>query len=187
MDYTVTLIEIKNKDHLAFRKLFNELYPKLVLYANIYLFDEAASEDVVQEVFVHLWEKSDTIKIQKSLQAFLYTMVRNRCLNTLKAIKITDTLKILETQASFSLDYSPEWFLENEKNALYEQVRNTLENLPKKMRAIVKLRFIENYRYNEIADELGVSVNTVKTQLKRAKVKFGKLVVSIASIFSLFQ
>ena len=53
MDSRVSLSEIQNKNHFAFKKLFDELYPELVLYANNYLFDNAASEDVVQEVFVY--------------------------------------------------------------------------------------------------------------------------------------
>lgn len=162
---------------VEFRRLFEDLYPGLVAYANEYLFDLGSSEDVVQEVFVHLWEKGETLDIRTNLRAYLYAMVRNRCLNILKAVKITDFSKVLETQAVFDVDFGPDCFPEGQSKILYEQVVKMIEGLPRKMRTIVELRFIDNYRYKEIADELGVSVNTVKTQLKRAKIKFGELIV----------
>ncbi len=185
MDSKTTLQEIRNKNHFVFKRLFEELYPELVGYANEYLFDVGSSEDVVQEVFVYLWEKSDKIDVKTNLKAYLGTMVRNRCLNILKKIKITDSSKILETWAAFDIDYSSDRFPEDEKQIRYEQALSIIENLPAKMRTVVKLRFIDNYRYNEIADELGVSVNTVKTQLRRAKVKFGELIVSLILVLSI--
>ncbi|SDM31099.1 RNA polymerase sigma factor [Kriegella aquimaris] len=180
MDSKTIFREIQNKNHFVFKRLFEGLYPELVNYANEYLFDKDSSEDVVQEVFVYLWEKSNSINLKTNLKAYLYAMVRNRCLNTLKAIKITDISKILITKAS----YSPDFFPEEEKHVRHEQIRNVIENLPTKMRAIVMLRFINNYPYKEIARELGVSTNTVKTQLKRAKVRLGELIIYIGLLFS---
>jgi len=177
--------EIQHKNHFVFKRLFEDFYPELVVYANEYLFDVGFSEDIVQEIFVQLWEKSNTIHIRTSLRAYMYTMVRNRCLNFLKTVRITDTSKILETQAVFDIDNNPQGFREDDNRILYEEVLKTIEKLPRKMRTIVKLRFMDNYRYKEIADELGVSVNTVKTQLKRAKIKFGELIVSLASTVSI--
>jgi len=184
LDSKVIFREIQHKNHFVFKRLFEDFYPELVVYANEYLFDVGFSEDIVQEIFVQLWEKSNTIHIRTSLRAYMYTMVRNRCLNFLKTVRITDTSKILETQAVFDID-NPQGFREDDNRILYEEVLKTIEKLPRKMRTIVKLRFMDNYRYKEIADELGVSVNTVKTQLKRAKIKFGELIVSLASTVSI--
>ena len=184
LDSKVIFREIQHKNHFVFKRLFEDFYPELVVYANEYLFDVGFSEDIVQEIFVQLWEKSNTIHIRTSLRAYMYTMVRNRCLNFLKTVRITDTSKILETQAVFDID-NPQGFREDDNRILYEEVLKTIEKLPRKMRTIVKLRFMDNYRYKEIADELGVSVNTVKTQLKRAKIKFGELIISLASTVSI--
>lgn len=178
LDAKTTFRKIQHKNHFEFRRLFEELYPRLVAYANEYLFELGSSEDVVQEVFVQLWETGENLNIQTNLQAYLYTMVRNRCLNILRAVKITDFARVLETQAAFDIEYGPDRFSEGENRILYDQVVKMIQCLPRKMRTIVELRFIDNYRYKEIADELGVSVNTVKTQLKRAKIKFGELLVS---------
>ena len=163
------------------------MYHELVVYANGYLFDKDSSEDVVQEVFACLWEKSNNINIETNLRSYLYAMVRNRCFNILKAVKITYVSEITETKTNIDVGYSPDWFPEDEKQLLYEQVLKVMGNFPLKMRNIAKLRFVDNYRFNEIADELDVSVNTVKTQLKRAKLKLGKLVVFMAILFSIVE
>ena len=184
LDSKIIFREIQHKNHFVFKRLFERLYQELVTYANEYLFDKSSSEDVVQEVFVQLWEKSNTIELKTNLKAYLYAMVRNRCLNTLKAIKITDKAKILEARASFETSYSPDFFPEEEKHTRLEQVHNVIDNLPVKMRTIVRLRFMNNYAYKDIAKELGVSTNTVKTQLQRAKVKFGELIIYIGLLLS---
>lgn len=183
----VILREIQNKNHFVFKRVFEELYPELVIYANGYLFDKASSEDVIQEVFVYLWEKSNKINLRTSLRAYLYSMARNRCLNVLKAIHITDRSEILEEQVTPDRDYNPDGFPDEENKIRHEQVLTVIENLPLKMRTIVELRFKENYRYKEIAEELNVSINTVKTQLKRAKVKLGELTVLLQLLLSILQ
>lgn len=168
-----------------FKRLFEGLYPELVTHANGYLFDKASSEDVVQDVFICLWEKSNKLDVKTNLKAYLYAMVRNRCLNRLKALKITDDSKILEAQATFLTNHNPDWFPDDDSGIRYQNALNIIEKLPKKMRVIVELRYVGNYRYKEIANELCVSINTVKTQLKRAKAKFYELTVSLALLFSL--
>lgn len=108
----------------------------MVKYSNEYLFDLSSSEDVVQEVFVYLWENSNKINIMTSLKSYLYAAVRNRCLNVLKKNKITDNAKILDAQVTFSNDYDSDSFSEEEKQFLYEQLHAIIENFPLKMRAI---------------------------------------------------
>ena len=177
MDPREILFEIRNKNHLAFKELFQNHYFELVVYANQYLFDKGLSEDIVQDVYVCLWEKAETIEIKTSLKAYLYAMVRNQCLNKLKALKISYTDDV------FILDYAnknvqtPYILEDNNKQILYQRVLESIESLPNKMKLIVKLRFVNNYQYKEIANELNISVNTVKTQLKRAKVKLAQFVL----------
>lgn len=175
MDDKTILREIQNRNAFVYRKLFESLYPDLVHYSYGYLYEKNACEDIVQETFIHLWEKADTILLKTSLKGYLYAMVRNKCLNFLKAIKITDSEGILEFHAAMDSEYDLDAIVPDDKNLLYNKVIGIIESLPIKMRTIVKLRFISNYKYLEIAEETGVSVNTVKTQLKRAKIKIGEL------------
>ncbi len=186
LDPNATLREIRNRNHFVFQRLFEDHYGDLVKYANEYLFDKDSSEDVVQEVFIQIWEKSYKIRIKTTLKAYLYTMVRNRCLNILKSIKITDTANFIELRTIFDSEYDFYPLSNDDKTIRYDLALKIVEALPSKMRTIVKLRFVNQYRYAQIADELGVSVNTVKTQLKRAKIKFGELTVAIVAILSFF-
>ena len=92
---------------------------------------------------------------------------------------------VLEVNTVLISDYELEPFPDEDKKIIYDQILKIVDTLPYKMQIIFKMKFIENYKYSEIAEELGLSVNTVKTQLKRAKFKIGQmitvLIVLIAS------
>ena len=184
LDSITTFTEIQKQNKFVFKKLYESLYEDLVFFANGYLFDISASEDIVQETFIQLWEKAKTITIKNSLKAYLYSMVRNRCLNYLKTIKITDSSNILDFQAIIESDYDLDDYTNEDKEIIYSQILKIIETLPAKMQTIVKLRFMNNYKYSEIAEEMNVSVNTVKTQLKRAKIKISSLITSILILLS---
>nr|WP_299387864.1 RNA polymerase sigma-70 factor [Allomuricauda sp.] len=184
MDATSVIQEIRNQNQFVYKKFFEDTYPELVHYANSYLFDQNWSEDIVQEVFIHLWEQANSLDIKTSLRGYLYAMVRNRCLNFLKSIKITDDAKVLDMQSMLSSEYDLEFFSNDDLKVIHHQLLKVVEGLPTKMQQIVKMRFIENYKYVEIAEELGVSVNTVKTQLKRAKLKISQQMALVLVLLS---
>lgn len=98
-------------------------------------------------------------------------MVRNRCLNYLKSIKVNDSLHLLDFNNILDTSFDLDSLSSSDKQILHRQLQLVIEQLPKKMQQIVEMRFVNNYKYGEIAAELGVSVNTVKTQLQRAKLK----------------
>ena len=176
--------EIKKGNRKVFKNFFDDNYEDLVIYANSYLFDKHESEDVVQEVFIKIWEKSSEITIETSLKSYMYSMVRNRCLNRLKSLKITDKFNVLEFNVNLITEHVFDSNLENEKSLVFEHVLKILETLPTKMQQIVKLKFLHNYKYSEIAQEMGISINTVKTQLKRAKIKISELVTTLIIFFT---
>lgn len=162
------LRRIKSGDEKALKVLFDQEYANLVRFSYQYLFDEKACEDVVQEAFLFIWEKADKIEIESSFKSYLYTLVRNRCLNILKSVHISKRCNIYEIGIDM---HQEEEASEGEVPLRGKKILEAVEALPEKMKQIVKLRFLQNYRYKEIAEELGLSVNTVKTQLKRAKLK----------------
>ncbi|PKA97481.1 RNA polymerase sigma-70 factor (ECF subfamily) [Flavobacteriaceae bacterium MAR_2009_75] len=179
----ISFEEIRNGNHLAFKKLFDATYTELVIYAHSYLYEKSSSEDIVQEVFVRLWEKSHQLTIETNLKSYLFVMVRNACLNHLKKFNISDQSKVLEIPAVAEVGMDMELSGEDEKQLLYNQVLKVIDELPTKMKAVVELRFQSDYAYQEIADELNISVNTVKTQLQRAKTKFSELILSLILLF----
>lgn len=163
--------EIKKGNRTVFKNFFNKNYEDLVIYANGYLFDKQASEDVVQDIFIHIWEKSNSISIKTSLMSYIFRMVRNKCLDYLKSLKITDDFEILEFNINLATEHVFNSSTEEDKKIIYHQVLKIVDTLPDKMQQIVRLKFLHNLKYKEIAEELSISVNTVKTQLKRAKFK----------------
>ena len=170
MNNDLLIAQIKKKDTVAFKRCYDLFFKDLVVHANRYLSDFSVSEDVVQEVFVYVWEHSEKIEIKTSLKAYLFVMVKNRCLNHLKSIKITDNQDYIEYSRSL-IDRVEILNFTEENNTLYLKVLTIVDEMPLKMQKIFKLKFIEDYKYNEIAEELDISLNTVKTQLKRARVK----------------
>lgn len=185
MEINIVLEELQNQNKSVYKNVFNHFYKGLVKYAHNFLFDQQASEDVVQEVFISLWENAKNIEIQTSLKAYLYAMVRNKCLNYLKSIKITDDLNLIDFNSFILEEEDLNLISEEEKTIVYTQILKIVETFPESMQQIFKLKFIENYTYTEIADELGISVNTVKTQLQRSKSKINQSLVVLLALLSL--
>lgn len=185
MEIDIVLKELQNQNKSVYKNVFNHFYKGLVIYANNFLFDQEASEDTVQEVFISLWENAKNIEIKTSLKAYLYAMVRNRCLNYLKSVKITDDLNVIDLNSILVVDEDLDLISEEEKTILYNHILKIIESFPESMQQVFKLKFIENYKYDEIANEMGISVNTVKTQLKRAKIKISESLVVILILLSI--
>lgn len=170
MNDKLLLNQIKNKNKVVFKNCYEAFFKDLVIHANKFLFDYSVSEDIVQEVFIYLWQNSSKIEIKTSLKAYLYAMVKNRSINYLKSIKITDKTNFLELSNSIVNETEMFPTLEEEENTAYLKIIQAVDKMPLKMQKIFKLKFFENYKYSEIAEELQISINTVKTQLKRARV-----------------
>lgn len=181
------LEEIRKKNEKVFKNFFDKHYEELVVYANGYLFDKDSSEDIVQEIFIYIWEHANKLKIETSLKGYLYAMARNRCFNYLKSIKITDNFELLDFNINLISEHVFNSTSEEDKAIVYHQILKIVDTLPEKMQQIVKLKFLHNYKYSEIAKELGISVNTVKTQLKRAKSKIAEMVTVILMLLQLNQ
>ncbi len=181
------LEEISKQNKRVFKNFFNKHYKELVNYANGYLFDKQSSEDIVQDVFIYIWENADKLNVKKSLRSYLYSMVRNRCINYLKSIKITDNYEFLDFNINMITEHVFDSTSEEDKKIVYHQILKLVDSLPDKMQQIVKLKFLHNYKYSEIAEELNISVNTVKTQLKRAKLKISEMVTVLLVLLQINQ
>ncbi|MDO6515998.1 RNA polymerase sigma factor [Zobellia uliginosa] len=181
------LEEIRKKNEKVFKNFFDKHYEEFVVYANGYLFDKDSSEDIVQEIFIYIWEHANTLNIETSLKGYIYAMVRNKCFNYLKSIKITDNLELLDFNINLITEHVFNSTSEEDKAIVYHQILRIVDTLPEKMQQIVKLKFLHNYKYAEIANELGISINTVKTQLKRAKSKITEMVTVLLMLLQLNQ
>lgn len=159
--------EIQKSNHVVFQALFHEYYPKLTRFAERFIFNRQIAEDLVQNLFMHLWEQADKIYIQTSLKAYLYQSTKNRCLNYLRDLQIQDKHQLLYLQALLS-DTDEDW---QEEDEIAKTIRDAIAKLPPKMAEIFELKYLQGKKQKEIAVQLHVTENTVKTQLNRGKAK----------------
>jgi len=169
LDINLLLNRIKQGDKGSFKQLFYHLYPDLVAYAKGYLYDKNKSEDIVQDVFLYLWEHAKEIEIDSSLKSYLFTMTRNKSLNYLRSIKMHVDVEALDSMAWFSAKGDDLTRQDHKKE--FNRVMKIVQNFPTGMRQVFTLKYFDNLTYLEVAEALDISVNTVKTQLKRAKIK----------------
>ena len=141
----------------AFEKLFLELYPRLCAVANHYLNDEEQSKDMVQEAFVNLWNAGNVSSTILSVKSYLYTAVRNLCLNYLRDYKKNVSFSIEQVEV---LDESFKAVVIEEETIA--QLYASIENLSPQSSRIMKY-VLQGKGNQEIAEAMGISVNTVKT------------------------
>lgn len=151
---------INRDDQLAFEALFKANYAPLVVYARRFLSDQDAAEDIVQAVFVKLWERRHELKIANPL-AYLMRAVHNRCLNELKM-----------SRHHLSLDSTLPVFNEEEEPAPDEELITTVQDvigrLPEQRQRIFRMSRFEGLKYREIAVVLGLSIKTIEAQMGKA-------------------
>ena len=141
--------------------IFHKYAKNLCLYAQNYLHTEADAEDIVQDVFVRCWEKKDlTLSDEKAVKTYLFNAVKNACLDKLKKRGIEYTqLDLLKQEI-----IDEETFLFDEK--ILQEIKQELDHMPAQTQKIILLIFIQNMKYQEVSDELNISINTVKTLLR---------------------
>jgi RNA polymerase sigma-70 factor (ECF subfamily) len=140
---------------------------KLYRLANRMLQNVPEAEDVVQEIFLRLWSRRDKLEEYKSIEAFAMTMTKNLCLDNLKSKRNkTDEYKKEHDQVIDKTPYS-----EMEKGDSYNLVKKLIDQLPEQQKLIIHLRDIEGYGYEEIAEMMNISENTIRVNLSRARKK----------------
>ncbi|MBS7199018.1 MAG: RNA polymerase sigma-70 factor [Bacteroidales bacterium] len=157
------LQRINTKQPEAFRELFSEFYNSLVLFAMGFVEQQDVAEDIVQEVFIAVWERDAQYPTYNAFRSFLYNSVKNAGLNHLKHKNVEE--KYL---ASLNLeDEGDDIDLKMMEEELYRLLFKTIDELPDKCRNIFLLH-LEGKGNEEIALLLNLSILTVKTQKKRA-------------------
>ncbi len=156
---------IRKGDKAAFEKIFRDFYEKLCSFANSYVFDINEAQDIVQDLFFHIWVNREKFPKEISLKAYLFTSVKNRCLNVLKHRKILrkHSESVLSEQSPNRYDVEfPE------PDELHEKIRKTIELLPPERRKILIMSKFDGFKYREIAEKLNISVKTVENQMGKA-------------------
>ena len=152
---------IKNGDVSAFEILFNKYYSPLCLYAVKLLLDLDSSREVVQNLFVYIWENRHNINIRYSVKSYLITAVRFNC----QRYRKNKAVMIPIDQISEPID---ELYDSLELDELYQQLMESIDELPEQCRKIFKMSRFEDMKYAEIANRLNLSIKTVEVQMGKA-------------------
>lgn len=157
---------LKLGDEDAFDYLFHFYYPGLIVYANKFLSDNHLAQEIVQGVFLKLWQDRRYIEINSSVKSYVFKSVRNKCLDILKHRKIKDeyTRKTLIEQEPF-IENTWDTYVESE---LYVILIREIEKLPPECQKIFRYSRIRNLTNREISEKLGLSIKTVENQISKA-------------------
>jgi RNA polymerase sigma-70 factor (ECF subfamily) len=150
----------------AFEHMFKAHYKMLHAYADTILRDTEMAEEIVQNLFMKLWQKRELLLTHTSVKAYLYKCVHNDCLNYLKHLKIQ--VKYQEHALHTTDHYSEAASHKIELTELESKLQQALNELPEQCRAIFQMSRFEELKYKEIAAELGISIKTVENQMGKA-------------------
>ena len=171
--------QLKQGNEDAFKYIYKQHYVLLCRFANQMLADAALAEEIVDDAIFYLWEHRSDIEIEYSIRAYLMRAVRNRCLNELNSLRRREELLVSSFFLPENMEFLDRVFvdpcLHSTFPAIYlleqelesELIRN-IEELPLECRTVFKKNRFEQKKYEEIAIELNISVNTVKYHMKKA-------------------
>jgi RNA polymerase sigma-70 factor (family 1) len=160
------VVALRAGEEKVFEDVFRSFYPALCRYAESIVKDDAQAEDIVQQVFVTIWEKRMSISFQLSAKAYLYRAVHNRCLNYLEQGKVRQLYRNESVGKEEPLSAAAD--AGGERRELQERISRAIEKLPEQCRLIFRLSRFDEMKYAEIAAHLNISVKTVENQMGKA-------------------
>jgi RNA polymerase sigma-70 factor (ECF subfamily) len=157
---------LKRREKVVFDYVFNYHYSALCAFASQYIDNRNSVEDLVQDFFVYLWVEAPNLKIKSSLKSYLFTAIKNRCLDYQKHNKITEKYRnfiLFSTQKNE--DSAEHFFAESE---LRQAIQTSLGKLPPRCREIFEYSRLNGLSNQEISDKLEISKRTVELQISNA-------------------
>lgn len=175
------LILLRDNDISAFEKIYFEYHQSLFLLALRYLKSETAAEDAVQCVFLKLWETRKELSIQINLKNYLYTMTKNLVLNEIRhnCVVVESNYELLMQQQEFDDSLQTGFEQKEVRDSLF----NAINALPQRKKDICILKLQGEFSNEEIANEMNISVSTVKSHYMEA---LKMLRMQMRKIFTLF-
>ena len=154
------MMEVLDKD--SFEKLFRSFFPPLMVFAKKILVDEDDAREVVQQVFISVWEKRKEIDLSASLKSYLFTSVHNRSLNVIRDRKKFSSAGVPDVAGEFDVSAVIE------SMELEDKIMEVVRSLPEKCREVFEMNRFDGLKYGEIAGRLNISVKTVENQMSKA-------------------
>jgi len=162
---------IQQKDTRAFESYYKEHYRSFFLMAFRFLKDTGRAEEIVNDVFVKLWEEGEKITITSSLKSYIYRAVINRSINVLnKQQKEKEYLKELGARPEETFELK-----QIEEQELRIRLYKAIDQLPEQCRRVFQMSRFEGLKQQEIADRLDISIKTVKNHITLALKRLSKL------------
>ena len=159
---------IGRSDRRAFDDLFRSFYPVLIRFAMRYLKDKTVSKDIVQEVFVSLWQTRKRIDPARSLKSYLYMMVRNRALNAIRdRSDVYVDHDLASNEQSDQID-DQQMETDSDESELGQMMKKWIDQLPGRQKEALKLSRFEGLDHDEIAYVMDVSPKTVNNHIVAA-------------------
>jgi RNA polymerase sigma-70 factor, ECF subfamily len=158
--------QIRSGSKTAFEDVFKMHYSHLCSYANKFVLDIDAAEEIIQELFFQIWQKKEDLDITTSLKSYLFRAAHNSSLNYIKHKNIQ--LKYKEQTIAEQQDFSYVQSGSSEINELQNKIRQAIDKLPQERRKVFVMNRYDELSYKEVAEKLNISVKTVENQIGKA-------------------
>ncbi len=155
-------LKLKEGDERAFQSLFRKYYSAMCHFACQFLDDRELAEEIVQDMFVKIWEKRAILNIETSVKHYFFRSVRNHCLNQIQHEKIKKQYANKMIESAQQEIIAEQYFLEVD---LVKRIEKSIDSLPPKRKEIFRLSREQGMKYKEIAETLDISVKTVEAQM----------------------
>lgn len=159
-------LSFQQGEEKGFDFFFRELFPSLCFFANRILNDRCEAEDIASSAFIKIWKKHSQFDNGRNIRSYLYQIVRNDCLKFLQQRSRTSAMQNeIKYLVNVNIDDNSE--ADIIRSEFFYELYNAFNNLPSECRRIFKMLYIEGKTVKEIAQELKLSLSTVKTQKAR--------------------
>ena len=161
----------EQREETRFEDIYLSYFSKMKYFAKEYVISEEDAENIVQDVFVELWENKEMLNMHMNLIAYLFTTIKNKCLNHLRhKLVVQETASKLQEEYTISLRMNLDSLEAFDNNLFSDQdiekiISRALDTLSEKCRTISIMSKIEGKKQKEIAQELNISINTIETQM----------------------
>jgi len=180
----IVLLQLAEDNPAAIEELYNFYYPRLYHFSKTFLKLEEGINDILQEVFIKIWENRIKIKTSSTFNAFIFTITRNLLLNELRSRLNNQKIKEEVGKMAIPIEYS---FIEqSEYLDLKEKVDKAIDGLPDRQKEIFTLSRIYGYSHKEIAEKLNITTKAVEFHISKAIVLLKKKLLSFELVSFLF-
>lgn len=159
---------------LLFNKVFADYQHRFIRFANTYLRDTSAAEDIVMDSFMYYWENRGSLSSDSNIPAYILTIIKHKCLNHLRSRSVRERVeedlfnhnfRVLQTNIETLEACNPQELFSKEVNKLINEAISTLPNRTKDI--FLRSRY-QNQSYKEIASDLNITVKSVEFEVSKA-------------------